>query len=176
MINSACPPFDVRRCSSFNWRAPRRCALGAASEPGACPAGFGPHDFVEPIQSDLGRPVPRSKIFWFPADPNHFYIRRRPASLEGRIAIVTNARRDAVDAAASGVQMGSQGGLLPVSDDPARGRTAIVADGEVVWSWHPLLVSSRRSFGRPDRAQTKTYSPTTVARGIRAPGRARSNR
>jgi hypothetical protein len=30
--------------------------------------------------------------------PNHRYIRNRPASPKGRFAIVTNARRDAVDA------------------------------------------------------------------------------
>jgi hypothetical protein len=27
-----------------------------------------------------------------------------------------------------------------------------VADGKTVWSWHPLLVSSRRRFGGLDRA------------------------
>jgi hypothetical protein len=53
---------------------------------------------------------------------------------EGRIAIVTDAGRDVVDAAALGVQLRSQGGLLPVSDDPARKTTNAVADGEVVWS------------------------------------------
>jgi len=41
-------------------------------------------------QRDLGRPVPFAKIFPFPADPNHFYIRSRPVPLEGRIAIVTD--------------------------------------------------------------------------------------
>jgi len=48
------------------------------------------------------------------AGPNHFYIRRRPAS-QGRLEIVTDARRDAVDAEA----------LLTNGAE---------ADGEGVWS------------------------------------------
>jgi hypothetical protein len=47
------------------------------------------------------------------------------------------------------------------------------ADGEVVWSWHPLLVSSWRRRSRPDRARTSPNPPTTVTKGIRSPGRAR---
>src|SRR6266404_3476151 len=46
---------------------------------------------------------PFAKIFLFRLYPNHFYIHRRLAPLQGRIAIVTDAGRDAVDAAASGV-------------------------------------------------------------------------
>jgi hypothetical protein len=38
------------------------------------------------------------KIFPFLADPNQFYIHRRLVPHEGRIAIVTDAERDAVDA------------------------------------------------------------------------------
>ena len=49
-------------------------------------------NLICPVQS------PCSKIFRFAATPNHFYIRRRPVPLEGRLAIVTDAGRDAVDA------------------------------------------------------------------------------
>src|SRR3954451_7082280 len=56
-------------------------------------------------------PAPFAKIFRFPIYPNQFYDRRRPIPKEGRIAIVTDAGLDAVDAAASGAQMCSQGGL-----------------------------------------------------------------
>jgi len=63
---------------------------------------------------------------------------------EGRLAIVTEAGRDAVDAAASGDARGWQGGSIrPVSERMARRRTALspskplaergAADGEVVW-------------------------------------------
>src|SRR5712664_4841847 len=48
-------------------------------------------------------PAPFAKIFLFRLYPNHIYIARRLVPLEGRIAIVTDAGRDAVDAAASGV-------------------------------------------------------------------------
>ena len=47
--------------------------------------------------------------------------------------IVTNAGRDAVDADA------------PITNGAD-------ADGKTVWSWHPLLVSSRRRFFEPNRA------------------------
>jgi hypothetical protein len=38
--------------------------------------------------------------FRLPTDPNHLYIPHRPVPIEGRFAIVTDAGRDAVDAAA----------------------------------------------------------------------------
>jgi hypothetical protein len=47
-------------------------------------------------------PAPFAKIFPFSPNPNQIYIVSRPTPLEGRIAIVTDAGRDAVDAAASG--------------------------------------------------------------------------
>jgi hypothetical protein len=61
-------------------------------------------------------PAPFAKIFPFPPDPNQIYMHRRPTPLEGRIAIVTDAGLDAVDAAASGDVRGWQGGSIrPVS-------------------------------------------------------------
>ena len=55
------------------------------------------------------------KYFRFTADPNHLHIRFRLVPLEGRIAIVTDAGRDAVDADV----------LLTSGTE---------VDGEVVWS------------------------------------------
>jgi hypothetical protein len=46
----------------------------------------------------LGRPVPFAKIFPFPFDPNQLHIPRRLVPSEGRLAIVTDAGRDVVDA------------------------------------------------------------------------------
>jgi hypothetical protein len=43
-------------------------------------------------------PAPSTKIFLFPAYPNHFYNSRRPAPSQGALAIVTDVERDAVDA------------------------------------------------------------------------------
>src|SRR5260370_19047588 len=70
-------------------------------------------EFVERSQSDLGCPAPREKIFLFSPDPTQIYISPVPSHSEGRLAIVMNAGRDAVDAAASSRE---------VSDHP-RGRT-----------------------------------------------------
>jgi hypothetical protein len=61
------------------------------------------------------RPVPPQKIFRFAPDPNQLHIVSRPVPNEGRFAIVTNVRRDAVDA-------------LTLVTNSAK------ADGEVVWS------------------------------------------
>src|SRR5258708_4800882 len=102
--------------------------------------------FVEAFQSDLPCPAPFAKIFLFLADPNHFYIPCRLVPLEGRIAIVTDAGRDAMDAAASGVwqyrRAGSRERLT------ARRRQTLFAYGKAVWFWHPLLVlNSRRRVG-----------------------------
>jgi hypothetical protein len=49
-------------------------------------------------------PAPFAKIFRFAIYPNQNYIPRRLTPHEGRIAIVTDAGWDAVDAAASGTQ------------------------------------------------------------------------
>jgi hypothetical protein len=56
------------------------------------------------ITSDYqkSRQAPESKIFRFLRRPNHRYHFARPPRQEGRIAIVTDAGLDAVDAAASG--------------------------------------------------------------------------
>jgi hypothetical protein len=43
-------------------------------------------------------PAPSLKIFPFPSEANHLFICRRLVPLEGRLAIVTDAGRDAVDA------------------------------------------------------------------------------
>jgi hypothetical protein len=67
---------------------------------------------------------------------------------KGRIAIVTDAGRDAVDAAASAreVMAGQAGSACERSNGALTNN--VFADGKAVWSWHPLLVSSwRRQVG-----------------------------
>jgi hypothetical protein len=54
-------------------------------------------EFVEADQNDPPSPVLFRKIFRFAATPNQIYIARHPAPTEGRFAIVTDVRRDAVD-------------------------------------------------------------------------------
>jgi hypothetical protein len=53
---------------------------------------------AEPDQSDLASPARFPNIFRFSFHPNHIHILGRPVPKEGRFAIVTDVRRDAVDA------------------------------------------------------------------------------
>jgi hypothetical protein len=71
---------------------------------------------VEAIQADLGCPDPRAEIFRFSPPSIGGFFRIVPPHTEGRFAIVTNVRRDAMDA----------GG--------AADESAGLADGEVAWS------------------------------------------
>ena len=72
--------------------------------------------FLPPDQRDLGRPVPSGKIFWFSEPPNHFYIHSRPPHSRG----VSRSSRT------RGWMRWTLGGA---SDE-----SALLADGEVVWS------------------------------------------
>ena|ERR1700730_15759559 len=64
---------------------------------------------------------------------------------EGRVAIVTNARWDAVDARASGAHRAIAGQADKAFERSTGAQTNDAnAYGEVVWSWHPLLMSSLR--------------------------------
>ena len=100
---------------------------------------------------------PFAKINLFSCTPNHFYNPRRLVPHEGRFAIVTTrgmrcggrGQRRACDARCAGRI------ALRESIDRHAGRTALAAYGEMVWSWHPTLVSSLAEvFVRPNRART----------------------
>jgi len=67
------------------------------------------------------------------------------------LAIVVNVGAGCGGRGSVGHETESQGGL-PVSDDSMRTNGA-EAYGKTKWSWHPLLVSSRRSFHRPNRVR-----------------------
>jgi hypothetical protein len=56
------------------------------------------NEFVVSPQADLPSPVPFAKRIRFAFSPNQTYDSRVPPLHEGRFAIVTNARRDAMDA------------------------------------------------------------------------------
>jgi hypothetical protein len=96
-----------------------------------------------------------TKIFRFPFPLNQWLSCAIPAREEGRTRRHERWARDAVDAKVSRALMKSQGGLNLVSDLPARKTSGTIADGEVVWSWHPLLMPSRRRFwsARPGPAK-----------------------
>jgi hypothetical protein len=97
------------RADASSSLAARGLRFRTADYAGAChraalcadPLGSNP-----PYRTDLPDRLPPTrgcqalfvKIFCFSEDPNHLYISRRPAPPKGRIAVVTDAGRDAVDA------------------------------------------------------------------------------
>jgi len=83
-------------------------------------------------QADLARPVLPEKINLFSRPPNHLYIRSRLVPLEGRIAIVTDAGWDAVDAAVPA--HGFIAGRVSRERSDCAQTNGAGADGEVVWS------------------------------------------
>jgi len=94
-------------------------------------------------------------------------------SPRGALAIVIDAGRDAVDAAASGAQVNCRAGFgLSQTRERSNGAqtTDAVAYGKTVWSWHPLLVSSWRRRVGPTGRGYAVNSPTTVTRRIRRRG------
>ena len=93
---------------------------------------------------------------------------RIPSHSEGRIAIVTNAGWDAVDAAASARRFVRRAVFRERAT--ARRRTALVAYGKTVWSRHPLLVPSCRWRRRSDRIDEAIKPAATVTRRIRRRG------
>jgi hypothetical protein len=91
------PGFRLIRPTDYDWFADPKTGFASrrkSQEFSGAPSA----SFVELIQSDLPCPVPFSKIFLSPFHPNQNYKPRRLVPHEGRIAIVTDAGRDAVDA------------------------------------------------------------------------------
>jgi hypothetical protein len=80
---------------------------------------------------------------------------RHPVPNEGRIAIVTDVGTGCGGRGSVARATWLQGGFNSVSNERRARRATQRADGEVVWSWHPLLMSSRRRFCEPNRALTK---------------------
>ena len=95
-----------------------------------------------------------------------------PSREEGRWPSSRTLGRVAVDAAASGAWSCSQGGLRSVSQHNVR-TTGAEAYGKAVWSWHPLLVSSRRRKSRPNRVSAILQSAGDGGKRNSSPGRAR---
>ncbi len=133
--------------------------------------------FVQAIQPDLPVHPSPQKHSASPESPNHPYIPRRPVPIRGALAIVTNVGTGCGGRGSVGRGRGSQGGFplrnarerssrraderrcFPPSLKSQRTCTCRrrplgekrVAYGKAVWSWHPLLVSSRRRWCEPNR-------------------------
>jgi hypothetical protein len=100
----------------------------------------------------------------------------RPSrSSEGRLAIVTDAGRDAVDAEGTGrgVGLAGRGASMCLVSGPAETSTTVAdADGEVAWSWRPLLASRGEPKVKSDRPEQLTPDGDKTNS---SPGRARRN-
>jgi hypothetical protein len=145
-------------------------------------------DFLSQLQADLRCPVSDAKIFRFVTAPNHPYNSRHPVPEEGRWPSSRTLGRVAVDAAASGAKDVRRAGFrerarraderrLNAFARSLAGGTGWLNDlveeaayGKTVWSWHPLLVSSRRRFAKLNRAMRAANSPATEAKRIRLRG------
>src|SRR5258708_23706187 len=114
-------------------------------------------EFVERFQVDLGRPVPREKIFLFSPDPTRIYIHCVPSHSEGRLAIVTNAGRDAVDAAVSGTRV--------LTND--------AMPGEAFWRSRALRTVKTCGSGTPTLVSSSQAIADDGGKKARSPGRAR---
>ena len=68
-----------------------------------------------------------------------------------------------MDAAAPGDVRGWQGGSKARELTNGTQTNGALADGEVVWSWHPLLVLNLRRLSHPNRALANLNPPMTVA-------------
>jgi hypothetical protein len=68
-----------------------------------------------------------------------------------------NVRRGAMDAAASARR--DRRAVFTVSGNRARKTNGAEAYGEVLWSWHPLLMPSRVEACRPNRVSDAPFNP-----------------
>src|SRR6202035_1693291 len=91
-------------------------------------------EIPEPDQSDLGSPVPFAKIFAFTRRANHLYKFAPSHPTRGALAIVTNAGRGAVDAAALSARRDRRAGRKACERSPSERTRDVAADGKIVWS------------------------------------------
>jgi hypothetical protein len=117
-------------------------------------------------------PAPFAKIFRFTRRANQNYKHRHPVPRRGASAIVTNVGAGCGGRGSVRRARGSQGGSLRERPTGAQ-TTGAEAYGKTVWSWHPLLVSSRRRFCRPDRALQNRQFADDGDKTNSSPGRAR---
>jgi hypothetical protein len=131
-----------------------------------------PHDFLKCFQGDLPCPVLLAKIFRLVCRANQFYqLAPSFPGKRGGSRVVTDVGWDAVDAAALARSGDRRAGLSRERTAGARTNGAstprptlkraahgplemveVAAYGEVVWSWHPLLMPSLAETRRPNRA------------------------
>ena len=127
------------------------------------------------LQADLACPVSARKIIRLTRRANHRYKLAPSRPSEGRFAIVTNVVRDAVDATAPARKWQSQGGssMEPVSNRPARGRTALMRTAKSCGSGTRCWCQVRGGFASPTGPSQNHQSADDGDKRNSSPGRAR---
>jgi hypothetical protein len=151
----------------------------------------------EVLQADLACPDPAEKIFPFSAEANQSHLRNRLTHRgadrdrherglgcggRGSVGRAGRRRADRTGPRANDRARRTNGASTPffkTSDGstwPAEAMMEVAAYGEVVWSWHPLLMSSSWMRAESYRISSALHPRATVTRGIRRRGELEGNR
>jgi hypothetical protein len=138
----------------------------------AGPAGSGRVNFLNqfnvicPVQSPLRK-------YSSSHSPKSALQTRRLIPHEGRIRIVTYVGMRCGGRGSVGRERNRRADFKSVSEPPARRTNGADAYGKTVWSWHPLLVSSRRRFSQARPGPQNLQSADDGDKTNSSPGRAR---
>ena len=128
------------------------------------------HDFLQRLQGDLPRPVSSAKRFLFSITPNQIYNRAVPARKRGVSRSSRTLGWDAVDAAASSRVSIAGRAERPVSDRPARGRTALKRTAKPCGPGTRCWCQAGGGCSNPTGFRSTVNSLATVTRRIRRRG------
>jgi len=101
--------------------------------------------------------------------PNQWSYSGDPVPVRGAVARRHERGMGCGGRESVGAQLMSQGGLNRERWQ-ARRTTDVLAYGKTAWSWHPLLVSSRRRRCEPNRGRKTFNPPATVTIRLRRRG------
>jgi hypothetical protein len=140
----------------------------------ACPTGHfwraRRYDFLQWLQGDLPDPVSSAKRFLFSITPNQIYNRAVPARKRGVSRSSRTLGWDAVDAAASSRVRIAGRAERPLSDRPARGRTALKRTAKPCGPGTRCWCQAGGGFLGPTGSRSTANPPATVTRRIRRRG------
>jgi hypothetical protein len=159
---------NSRHCPRDRWkgRCFRRCSLGCEAScrpPVICPTGSLLRYVSSSFRKNISlNPSGKSSLQTRPVPSRKRGVGHRHERWDGMRWTRQRRARDV-----------TQGGLRLVSDNGVQ-TIDVAAYGEAVWSWHPLLVSSRRRFCRPDRVRQDRQSADDGDKTNSSPGRARN--
>jgi hypothetical protein len=151
----------------WNCNRPARCdeppAISSTNQPLICPTGCSAQIVSSPFRKNiLVFRIPKSVLYSCRSVPH-----------EGRFAIVTNAGRNAVDAAASGVRRDRRADLSSVSDVGHARRTALMRTTKACGPDASTPASSLSGGVLSPTGRTRHLPQGDGDKKARSPGRAR---